>query len=108
AERVKGYPRTRCARLACFMHAASVNPEPGSNSPKIEMSTTPKGRRIDVSTRSHVDPTMRVRGLRGKSSPLFKCQGAGRRLIQKYSARQPVGQATLIFYGSPSTRSRKG
>ena len=25
---------THRARLACFMHAASVNPEPGSNSPK--------------------------------------------------------------------------
>src|ERR1017187_4025591 len=34
---------THRARLACFMHAASVNPEPGSNSPKKRCSPLARG-----------------------------------------------------------------
>ena len=38
------YPRrSLTARLACVMHAASVRPEPGSNSPLNSYDTHPKG-----------------------------------------------------------------
>src|SRR2546430_14729523 len=52
-------------RLACLMHAASVNPEPGSNSPKI----------AQLALRLHP----RVRPLAHPSRiflSLFSCQGA--------------------------------
>ena len=29
------HPKVKTARLACIRHAASVRPEPGSNSPKL-------------------------------------------------------------------------
>ena len=49
--------RTRTVRLACFRHAASVYPEPGSNSPSelSESIPPPLGFRNDLSTISLTD-----------------------------------------------------
>src|SRR5438105_13615453 len=56
--------RKALARLACVRHAASVNPEPGSNSP-FE-ARTHGSKALSLSQDSH------------ESFPLFSCQGADR------------------------------
>src|ERR1700716_2892237 len=55
--------RKALARLACVRHAASVNPEPGSNSP-FEARTHGLFRALSLSQDSY------------ESFPLFSCQGA--------------------------------
>ena len=44
------------ARLACFMHAASVNPEPGSNSPKKDVACPLARAECERQTRAAPDP----------------------------------------------------
>lgn len=55
---------THRARLACFMHAASVNPEPGSNSPKkrrMTLISSRAGAKSDVEQRGPAPPPKRTR-----------------------------------------------
>src|SRR5438270_5486364 len=54
--------RRALARLACVRHAASVNPEPGSNSPSKNRDPRPSS-----------PESVRL----SESFPLFSCQGAG-------------------------------
>src|SRR5690606_21404313 len=82
------YPRRGLtARLACVKHAASVRPEPGSNSPSQAKTTTPtthptnsvhnRGRQ----TLQELNPaphTQRAQGTRSKEPPPPQTQGAGR------------------------------
>ena len=60
-------PKGLSARLACVKHAASVRPEPGSNSPlKVTMTTPAKGP-PNLKPRA---PTPRRGGIHGKNNPV--------------------------------------
>ena len=69
-------PRRAPVRLACFRHAASVYPEPGSNSP-----SKPTG----PLARTPIGQLTRVLPL---SSPLFDCQRATRAAPEPRSGRR--------------------
>jgi hypothetical protein len=53
---MRGPKPTHRARLACFMHAASVNPEPGSNSPKKDVACPLARAECERQTRAAPDP----------------------------------------------------
>src|SRR3990167_3809948 len=72
----RGLLARRCeapvVRLACIRHAASVNPEPGSNSPK--MSQEPRAKSLEhkssqLRTRDSQLAGPKARGTDGLSSP---------------------------------------
>src|SRR5437588_1309940 len=111
---MQGYPRTRRARLACFMHAASVNPEPGSNSPKkhvIEIrredgfrSTCRRGPTPDRHPLRDASPEGLLRKV-VSTLQMSRCVADGPGRTARLSPT--VRRATLAFYGSRRAPSRE-
>jgi hypothetical protein len=108
------------ARLACVKHAASVRPEPGSNSPTKTgstktTSTTPQPRGRDHTTRAHQNWHHTTSSTKNKLDTLLSSQktpahhpptdetisGTGRRAPQEASTRTTSG-ATTTPYATPT------
>jgi hypothetical protein len=83
------------------MHAASVNPEPGSNSPKKTSRRTdpaeagPSVNVLDEVPRRDAPLRRGPMGLCGKSSPLFNCQSS-RRASHRWTRARGSGQGSYF------------
>src|SRR4051812_1361889 len=55
-------PKGLSARLACVKHAASVRPEPGSNSPSRSHDTHPTGRAPNLKTKQSQQESLLQKG----------------------------------------------
>jgi hypothetical protein len=98
---VRHSPPKGCVRLACFRHAASVYPEPGSNSPSELSGTIPPYRQMaspdDLSTDRHAPHHSSIVNVPPRSSPScrFWQPGASRPTCQ-YSSPERRGSRLAL------------
>ena len=95
--------RSLSVRLACVKHAASVRPEPGSNSPNKNRSEKPdKHHKRDI--KKHATPPARGRQECSKKN---KQQTKTTKHTIEFSNNTPVRQATLPLYSAVQDGSNR-